>query len=568
MFTNLASGTNHDTLATLFGCLSVYYWARFLFHGKYADALGAAFCLSVGAATKMTLLVMAAPMVAIMIFELSGNFFERFKYSLGLITLAFILPGFWMIRHYLAFGNPFANFHNTLDPLFDNQHTQESFVAYLTNHPIFEDFFIHFYGLFGWFGTGMGQPWMIQISGIPLTFYSLISAVILSVVTFKYFSNYSYSGVNVAKHNHRQRNLISLLHKNIEIFGLFKGMNFSLFVLSIAMATLTFEHISTAEDAGGYGRKLTFVLVVFLITQSLAVFIAPKEKKLRITQYSLVTIGFYSCVLLWQLFELFQGYGAVRAIHGRYLYPLISLLFISFLVPILKGAKTKSWVLLLLALILGVLEVQTYSQQVLPFYNKEFLPKIVAPPKFVDHTIIGEIVTDTQIEQAFDVSDEASRRANIAGANRAVCVSVWLATYGRETNEGFLDLELRKGKKAERLKINISGVRDNSFQEPSCFSSFKASQFSPGTYHLTLRGAFAEAGSSVTTLLTSDTSLGSAVVDGEKTLQSMFFYVSLEPQVSRVFTFPNFMITILDFLAFTIILLAFLSADKPTKSVE
>lgn len=564
MYTNMSSGTSHDTLVTLFGCLSVYYWTRFIFHEHIGDAYWSAFWLSVGAATKMTVLVMAAPMVAIMIFELSGRHSEKIKHAAGISLLALLLPGFWMIRNYIAFENPFATFTTSVAkrPLHD-QPLQESFLSYLSNYPVFEHFFVQFYGFFGWVGTGLGNLRMQRISGFPLTFYSILSALILVLLTVAFFRKRSFCGSKPLPENSFKNSVGVWFQGIIEKLKLSQAVIIGFFVFSIMMFTLTVEHVETANDLIGYCRKLIFGLLVFLIVNSATVFFKTTEKQKKVQLYSQVIIGFFVAIFLWQLYKIFQGYGAMRGVHGRYLYPVLSLFFISFLVPVLKNEKAKPWIFLLLALGLSMAEIQTYTQQVFPFYKVVKPPMIVPQSKLEKHVTVGDLVEGFTIEQNFQITDKDFGRARIAGPDRAVCVSIWLSPQGRSTNSGLLDLELRRGRKRESVKIDMSEVKATAFQDPVCFNQFKADQFTEGLYRLTLRGISGQQGSAATTLLTSDKTRGTAVINGNPTSRSMFFSIRAEPIEFSTFNFEAIMITIFNLLGFTIILIVFLNPEIP-----
>ena len=144
MFTHLSSGTTHDITLTLFTTLATYNWAKFLVRGKNEKfAYFAAFWLSIACFTKLTALVIVAPMISILFIELETPWRVRFKQAMIIFGIWLSLPSFWMLRSYYHYGKFLVTSANLYGGFrLENNPLQDNFYNYLTSQSGVEQFFI------------------------------------------------------------------------------------------------------------------------------------------------------------------------------------------------------------------------------------------------------------------------------------------------------------------------------------------------------------------------------------------------------------------------------------------
>jgi hypothetical protein len=364
MFSWLSAGTNHDTTVAFLGIASTYYFVRLIQDRTLVDAYLAVFFMSLTAFTKMTALVVLVPMLALIFFEMIGER-KLFKRATLLAVTALAVPSIWFIRNLIVYGNAFADSTNTIVSFrFQDDPLKEPFTAFLQAEPVIEHFFINFFGLIGWIGKGAGEVAWFQIGAPYLTVYKavVVSALFLSCVWFvKSIVRYS-SDLTVSS---RSPFTVIALHRNLPRKSLFALV--AIPVISGMCASVLFLWSVNGPARSG---SITFsvMLMVFLFIASTVIFTAPIPEKYRPIFYSVLLFGFFSCVLGWQIYKLYLLDGRMRATHGRYFYPLLGTIVISFVVPatLLLG-RTAERLALPTALTLCFVEAAFFFNKVVPY---------------------------------------------------------------------------------------------------------------------------------------------------------------------------------------------------------
>lgn len=308
MFTLLSSGTNQDTTVALFCSLATLYYIRFAKNKTYFNALWCAVFVSLAAFTKMTALVFSSILMLTVVIELKSvsGWNRWFLRSLILSLVALSLPGFWMARQYINFGNPFATNTDLVNWQL-KQPLLTSFSDYIQNFPVFEQFFNHFYGLIGWSGGGFEGLHLLQVQGVPYKYFTIcvfILTLFFAVVLFK----------------------------NVKLIAANK--NFTLIVITLVSVFIAyFVNPIEYKDIYLVIRDLIFSLWLFFIVVSILVFFLKKRFFDKLIFYSLIICGFMIIVVFYKVYEVYLLSGQLRAIHGRYFYPLLGFLvvFISYI---------------------------------------------------------------------------------------------------------------------------------------------------------------------------------------------------------------------------------------------
>lgn len=341
MFSHMASGTNHDTLLTLFAALAILYWLRFVREERIKDAYIMATWLSLAAIVKITALALAIPILVTSFFHFGGALRSRIVNCILVVFVSGFLQGLWMIRNWILFRNPLVD-ASILNNKVAVQPLNNSILEYITTQPVFQQTYKNFFGLIGWTGTGHGQVLLLQIDGAYIQIISLILTVLLGL-SYLWFLKQSI------------KNIPGVLAKLTLVVSLFV----MLFFFFEGFTRLPYSLLEKALFSFLLGN---IVFCVILVSKKI-------NNSDREIFYALFAIGVY---LLFYLAKLTQGYNVAHkmvAVHGRYWFPTIPLLFIGFLYPAFKYIKIPVWLLVLGFITTAGIELLFFTSKVIPFYQ-------------------------------------------------------------------------------------------------------------------------------------------------------------------------------------------------------
>ncbi|WP_195161642.1 glycosyltransferase family 39 protein [Mesorhizobium sp. NBSH29] len=358
-FSTLASGTNHDVPLMFISALSAYFFVRFVLLGARVDAYWCAFLLSMAAATKFTALVMLAPVVSFLIIEYAGSARRKIEFGAKICALSLLLPGLWFARNVYLFGSPFFDELDRAKP--SDALEGIGFLEFLRTYPVVENFFVNF---LGWFGGGKTIR-AFQLYGWPLE--------ILSLVVLGFFAVLSVEACRLLfkQPDNEDIHEESIIVTVSRFFGSVVGSRRDIIVSAVLIATIAFVVVVSARgDAGtNYVRSFAGILLMFsaIIAFAIPIFGTPPTVT-RLFAYCLVIVGFFSTVLLIEIFEVSQTLGTMRATNGRYLYPVVPFALIAF------GIAAAQWRAIRICatpavILMAYLEMETYLSQVVPFYG-------------------------------------------------------------------------------------------------------------------------------------------------------------------------------------------------------
>lgn len=369
MFSNLASGNNHDTTFTFFASLATYFWAKFLLQGKVVrQAYYAAVWLSIACFTKLTGFVLAVPMLAIMMYELDAPWKQRIQHMLQIGGLWGIFPGMWMLwsyAHYRMFL-PTAVDVGVAPLLLQDHPLTVSLRQFLATQPAIDQLLISFFGgWFGWIGTGKGSVCIFSISSFELIYYSIF-AMLLAFLASIYMSRNIIARSPVFAQSHVLADLVAQFSAPVAATRIF---GYSVMLLGLLAGCYTAHLIVLWFSPGYQFRQIVYGLLSFLAVLGFCSVLRRQSPKARIVTYVWIITSFFISVLIWQIYKTYLLDGQLRGIHGRYFYPLIPLMMIGVVIPtmaLLKKYGTHLFVLL--ALTLAYLELNFYLSEVIPFY--------------------------------------------------------------------------------------------------------------------------------------------------------------------------------------------------------
>jgi hypothetical protein len=331
----------------------------------------AAFWLSLAFFTKMTALVLAVPMLAVLFYEYRGSWWSRAKIVLTSCAIYLPLPALWMIWNQFHHGMLLPVRADVLPSGYrlEENPLSESMLTFLSGHPVLEHFFINFIGMFGFGGTGGGSLKVLQVVSWQLGVYSLL-ALGLAVAVFAFLVLWlkrcieSPSGAGSSSVADR----VVMACRPLTSRRIF-------FWLSLLAAVLSAVFVATqmgkTATPGGELRMVFYGFLTALLVLAVASRLKPGGEQLGVVAYAVLIMSFFMAVFLYQLWGVYLQDGRMRATQGRYLFPLIPLMLLAAYIPLVHFfKKRKAGLVVALALIMSLLEASVYLTQAFPFYEK------------------------------------------------------------------------------------------------------------------------------------------------------------------------------------------------------
>jgi 4-amino-4-deoxy-L-arabinose transferase-like glycosyltransferase len=364
MFSHLSSGTNNDTTVTLLAVLAVYCWIRFLKEKKMIYVYLMAIWLTLACATKMTAVLLIPPMLVILILEMKMPWRLRIRHLLAISSISFLLPVFWLIRSSYKTGAPLSTFVAMKSK---TELIQASFFDYISQKDALESIFIHFWGMFG-SPLSLRDIGLQRIEGWPLTFYTLSSLLIVSILALAMIVRFFVMARRV--NNPRtpgSQSIIEWWYTRIGDLRSSGAASWGLLALSLMIGIYAY-HLIFSSPAGGL-RLLFFSVSFFVLCLSMIMFLIPLDEDERLVCSSLLVIAFFVSLFMWKLYGIYLGAGWARALQGRYFFPLIPLMLTSTSLALIRWVKIPSWVLLVFALAFTMAELATLLGQIIPLWR-------------------------------------------------------------------------------------------------------------------------------------------------------------------------------------------------------
>ena len=146
------------------------------------------------------------------------------------------------------------------------------------------------------------------------------------------------------------------------------GLLASGLVVAIASAVTIFIGSHPAAHPMGEARILFAALLVFAGMAAFVPLLYVTEPLDRLMLYALVVFLFFTAVLLWQVYGIYLLDGRLRAIHGRYFYPVMPFMLAALAVSVYR-LRIPGLLLAVLTAGLAIMELETFVLQALPFYG-------------------------------------------------------------------------------------------------------------------------------------------------------------------------------------------------------
>ena len=350
----------------LFSALMMHLLVRFLIYHQLRDAYWSAAWMTLAAGIKMTAWVVIPPLLVIFALEISGPVRHWLKHLSGVTAVMLLVPLIWMLHNLDYHGDPIYTASTNAVWLLETPLT-DSFYTYIHSHPVIDNFILHFYGLFGWMGSGDGNVRLLHVTGIPRGAFSLIFLAAMLVITASLLITlWQAFRTRTGWFAEKVSSLgwVSWL----SLTPVRAGLLASGLVMALASAVTIYIGSHPADPPMGEARILFAALLAFAGVAALVPLLYVTEPLDRLMLYALVVFLFFTVVLLWQVYGFYLLDGRLRAIHGRYFYPVMPFMLAALAVAVYR-LRIPGLLLAVLTAGLAIMELETFVLQALPFYG-------------------------------------------------------------------------------------------------------------------------------------------------------------------------------------------------------
>lgn len=309
MFTQLSGAVTNDTLVACTAAWGAFWYARWMKTNIYSHALICALIIGLGCITKITMLVAAIPIFFAMAYRMAGPgrslpFINVLKQCTFLWIGMFALISLWILRNYITYGAllPTASILHAYPR--DPNHV--GFFHFMREFPIWQTILWNFIALIGWMGTIPGKVMTGAADGLLAQFYT-------TVILFCSFFLILHPLKNICR-------------RNIEWIILFITFSATIW-LSLAITKIPFTTITC------------IVLFVAVILQLVLNY--KSLRKMEGGAWMLFTasifILFFTFIYYQHIWESYKTLSHVKALHGRYFYPVLPFFVFLMLYPLRRG---------------------------------------------------------------------------------------------------------------------------------------------------------------------------------------------------------------------------------------
>lgn len=304
MFIQLSSGVTHDTLVACTAAWGIYWCFKWLKSGSFNHALICAFLIGMCTITKITGLGLAVPLFAAMAYRLIAQKDLQLRtriLSVSMLWLVMFLPiCLWMLRNYILFHEFMPNAGIFIAPRPVN--VDIGFFDFMRKFPIWQNVLLNFVALIGWTGQSHGTVNFVQATGFTAQYF--LGAILFSCALVIL---------------HPLRNLIGDFKLNVVAASL-------LVACAYLAATLTSHELAT----------LTCAAILSIVTWTAIKNMrgaTSNEKSAWFLFTGSACVLFFSFLYYHRIWDSHLNYGSVKALHGRYFYPVMPFLCLILLQP-------------------------------------------------------------------------------------------------------------------------------------------------------------------------------------------------------------------------------------------
>jgi len=363
-----AGGTNHDIMMAALGAASTYYLVDFVMGRRLGSAWTSMMLMSFAAATKISGLVVLAPMAGVLALEMTvADGWARWAgKSVALVATALVLPGIWMFRNLVLYGDPFATIEDVTGSMVLNEATPRmGLAAYLRTFPVVEEFFESLIGHLGWAGRMDGPQSWLDVLPPYRTIFEIVTVVFASVALIWAARTLRLSMGRGAGEPEPQTALAALQARMPAALRA---------VLVGAAAMVTLSILVTAPPV--FRAEQPSWLLVGAVSAILALgpiavlaLITPLDGPRRAVFYSLAVTVLFCVVLLEQSYSGYLMSGQTWRTVGRLFYVALGFMVLGFCVPaLITLGRSAERVALSAAVVLCTAEAAFFLTSVVPHF--------------------------------------------------------------------------------------------------------------------------------------------------------------------------------------------------------
>ncbi|SDX50032.1 Dolichyl-phosphate-mannose-protein mannosyltransferase [Collimonas sp. OK242] len=374
MTSHLSSGTNHDISLFLFCALATHFFAKYILIREIKDAYQCAIWLAIAGGTKMmTPLVLIAPMVFILILELSGP--NRVRHAIGILLIAISIPVMWAARNFIYFKSFFYTSGTDRKPGLDIA-LKQNFSDYINSQPVFESIVNLFYGMFGHMAAGMDHVFLeydafprhlkfigITADGLPHDVF-LALLFIMACICMVYISRLAWCSFKEKSKSPNNNSLIS--QANFHLINCKYKIILLAAIIFLACYAAIFISI-TSFSSFMFILFLPIPISIFLGIVAIPLVFYVTDSTDRIALYGFAITLFFGSVFLYHIYGAYLEEGVLRAAQGRYFYPVTPLIILSAAIVLMR-LRLPGFIINTGIALLACAELSVYINQVIPFY--------------------------------------------------------------------------------------------------------------------------------------------------------------------------------------------------------
>lgn len=377
--THLSSGITNDIFLTLMCGLATLYLVRFVQGERMADAYWCAFWLACAGATKMTAWVLIAGFVGILLYEMRQRWLPWLLHSAALSLLSFSSALWWMRRNYYFFGNPFYISGSDAPPLVPG-YTR---LNYLEQQPFFDWLFQHFYALVGFSGycnSAANVDILVRyckgvkvavVQGTSYYVFIWVSIAFSALLLWAVLRHAWRLARSAPEHSIAPRaagSVQSGVRRIAETLRVPRWLPALLTMGGVAATAYGFIHVLKLDPR--YTQQIHTVFAFMTVTAlvSLALVATGRTGDDRLLAYGPILIALFSLLLFLQGHKAYVISERPAGIQGRYLFPFIPLLLVSFGIAI-RGYRWALPVVAIATVLLAWAHTNGYMNTIVPWFN-------------------------------------------------------------------------------------------------------------------------------------------------------------------------------------------------------
>ena len=343
-----AAGANNDTLILLVSVLLAYRWLCFSENPSPKNLLWAGIAVGLCGITKYTLLLVMAPVSALVLWRYVQEKGLDLKALLSFLSLGWLPLGTWVVRNMIVIGKPMPT---ALDHLSFDSPTHYSLFEFFRAYPFFTHSFRSFWGIWGW--HGVGQDLQLNTFHLPSAHQALYAALVIGFAVLSVWLL-----VSKLRSHHNQMGLVAC--------------SVALLVVLWLLVQGWFPHEAFYVRCVIYMAVFSGILVVVAGARGVWVTGQPlADWRGRVQLESILVCFFFLLIIVRQMHDYSNEGGALRGTHGRYYFAAMGMLLVAWILPALNYLRNRGYLVFTVAALMVLAEFYLLINEVIPYLNRD-----------------------------------------------------------------------------------------------------------------------------------------------------------------------------------------------------